>query len=99
MLQRIIETLGCGKVLGPYSGRDRYDISVLNMKDISEIIIPFFTNYPLYGAKSLDFNSFCLGVSIVLRKEHLTKKGLDKLKDLTYSMNTFFFLRRGKKND
>lgn len=89
VLQRIIETLGCGKLFGPYSGRDRYDISILNLKDITDIIIPFFIKYPMYGAKSLDFNSFCLGVSIILRKEHLTKEGLDKLKDLAYSMNTF----------
>lgn len=89
VLQRIIKTLGCGNLLGPYSGRDRYDISVLNIKDISKIVIPFFHNYPLYGAKFAFFQSFCKGVSIIERKEHLTQEGLDQLKLLTYSMNTF----------
>lgn len=88
LLQRIIDTLGCGILHGPYSGRDRYDISVLS-KDISNIIVPFFVNYPLYGAKSLDFQCFCKGVAIIERKGHLTQQGLDELKLLAYSMNTY----------
>ena len=89
VLERIINTLGCGNVNGPYSGRDRYDISFSSIKYVSNIIIPFFKNYPLYGAKSLDFQSFCQGVSIIEKGGHLTQEGLDKLKLLAYSMNTY----------
>ena len=58
VLERIIQTLGCGNIVKPSSGRDRYDISVANIKDISTIVIPFFQDYSLYGAKYLDFQSF-----------------------------------------
>ncbi|KAG0632701.1 homing endonuclease [Tuber brumale] len=81
VLNRIISTMGCGNIVKPSSGRDRYDISVANIKDIVGIVIPFFEKYPMYGAKYLDFQSFCKG--------HLTQQGLDQLKDLAYSMNTY----------
>jgi hypothetical protein len=68
VLERIIQTLGCGNLVKPSSGRDRYDISVANIQDISTIIIPFFQNYSLYGAKSLDFLSFLEGISIMEKK-------------------------------
>ena len=47
VLKRIIQPLGCGTLVRPSSGRDRYDISVANIKDISTIIIPFFSK-PLF---------------------------------------------------
>lgn len=88
LLERIILTLGCGKIRGPYSGRDVCDVSVKGIKDISEKIIPFFNKHPLQGAKSLDFQSFSLGISIIKNKGHLTQKGLDQLKSITNSMNS-----------
>ena len=45
----------------PSSGRDRYDISISNIKDITTKVIPFFDNSPLYGAKYLDYKDFCKG--------------------------------------
>jgi len=89
VLKRIIASLGCGILINPSSGRDRYDISVGNMHEIRKIIIPFFNHHPLYGAKFLDFISFCNGVYIMENKGHLTEKGLHELKLLTYSMNTY----------
>jgi hypothetical protein len=53
------------------------------------LVIPFFENYPIYGAKFLDFQAFCQGITIIKNKEHLTQEGLDRLKDLAYSMNTY----------
>jgi len=49
------------------------------------LVIPFFENYPIYGAKFLDFQAFCQGITIIKNKEHLTQQGLDRLKDLAYS--------------
>jgi hypothetical protein len=89
VLERIIKTLGCGNIVKPSSGRDRYDISVANIKDITTIIIPFFQKYSLYGAKYLDFHDFCEGIYIIEKKKHLTQEGLDQLKLLAYSMNTY----------
>ena len=89
VLERIIQTLGCGNIVKPSSGRDRYDISVANIKDLATIIIPFFQEYSLYGAKYLDFQAFSEGIYIIEKKKHLTQEGLDQLKLLTYSMNTY----------
>jgi hypothetical protein len=65
VLNRIISTMGCVNIVKPSYGRDRYDISVANIKDIARIVIPFFEKYPIYGAKYLDFQSFCMGIFII----------------------------------
>jgi len=89
ILKRIITAMGCGNLINPSGGRDRYDVSVANIKDITLLIIPFFEKYPIYGAKLLDFQDFCQGITIIKNKEHLTQQGLDHLKDLAYNMNTY----------
>jgi LAGLIDADG endonuclease len=89
ILRRIIDRLNCGILIKPYKDRNEYNLSVANIKDLSEIIVPFFKKYPLYGAKSLDFNDFCKGVFIIKKKEHLKIEGLSQLKLLAYQMNTF----------
>lgn len=88
LLERIILTLGCGNIRGPYSGRDVCDIHVKGINNISEKILPFFNKYPLQGAKYLDFKSFSLVIFILKNKGHLTQKGLDQLKSIAYSMNS-----------
>lgn len=40
VLRRIIETLGCGNLINPSSGRYVYEVSVENLKDITTIVIP-----------------------------------------------------------
>jgi len=42
VLERIIQTLKCGILIKPYISRNEYNISVANIRDLSEIIIPFF---------------------------------------------------------
>lgn len=89
VLNRIIETMGCGTIVKPSGDRDRYSISVANLADLVTIIIPFFEKYPIYGAKHLDFLDFFKGVCILKNKGHLTSKGLNELKYLAYAMNTY----------
>ena len=85
----IILTLGCGVIVKPSGDRDRYSTSVSNINDLSTIVIPFFQQHRLYGAKWLDFQDFAEGVRIMETKGHLTEEGLGKIKDLAYGMNTF----------
>jgi hypothetical protein len=89
VLKRIMSTMGCGNIVKPSSGRDVYVISVSNIKDITTKVIPLFDNYPLYGAKYLDYKDFCKGISIIENKGHLTLEGLSQLKTLVYGMNTY----------
>ena len=51
VLNRIIESMGCGTLVKPGEGRDRYTISVANLKDLTEIVIPLFKTHQIYGAK------------------------------------------------
>lgn len=88
VLKRIIDSMGCGTIVKPSGDRDRYTISVANISDLVNIVIPLFENYPLYGAKHKDFLDFCKGVYIIKDKGHLTTEGLKALNDLVYVMNT-----------
>lgn len=89
VLKRIILTMGCGVIVQPSEGRDRYFTSVSNITELSTIVIPFCQKYPLYGSKGLDFQYFAEGIAIMEKKGHLTLEGLDRLKYLAYNMNTF----------
>lgn len=89
VLSKIIKELGCGNIIKPSIDRDEYNISVGNLKDLREIIIPFFNNYPLYGSKLLYSEDFKKGINIIKYKGHLNLNGLNELKSLIYSMNTY----------
>jgi hypothetical protein len=89
VLKKIIQTLKCENLVRPSINRNEFNISVANLKDLTDIIIPFFENYSLYGAKLLDFNDFCKGIYIIGNKGHLNIEGLNKLKRLAYQINTY----------
>lgn len=89
VLCRILESMACKTIVKPSGDRDRYSLSVANISNLVNLVIPFFEKYPIYGAKHLDFLDFCKGVSILKNKGHLTSKGLEELRDLAYGMNTY----------
>jgi len=35
----------------------------------------------LYGPKVLDYQDWCIGIKLIIHKQHLTKEGLNKLKN------------------
>lgn len=58
VLNRIIESMGCGTIVKPSGDRDRYTISVANLKDLITIIIPLFQTHTIYGANMKIFLIF-----------------------------------------
>lgn len=84
LLRSFIEFFGCG-------GCTRFDNIIeyicVNTKDIANIIMPFFKQYPIFGVKALDFNDWCEAVEILETKAHLTSEGLARLKALKSGMN------------
>ena len=60
---------------------------VRSLKDIQYKIIPFFQEYQLKTNKRFDFQAFCLGVDLIVRREHLNPDGLDELRRLASTMN------------
>ena len=53
--------------------------SVRSIKELNNVIIPHFDKYPLLTQKKNDFIKFKAIIDIINKKEHLTKKGLDKI--------------------
>lgn len=51
-------------------------------------IIPFFEKYPILGEKSRDFKDFCKVAEQMKQKKHLTKEGLDQIREIKEGMNT-----------
>lgn len=84
ILHRIKETLGCGKVKQNHG--DRFEVRVRGMEELKKVI-EFFKKYPLQTIKRKNFETFCEIIEIMERKEHLTKRGLDKIARMASTMN------------
>jgi hypothetical protein len=65
LLQRIITVFDCGSISAKSSNSPVLDYRVSGLSTISNKIIPFFTAYPLHGAKALDFTDFHKGISLM----------------------------------
>jgi hypothetical protein len=50
--------------------------------------VPFFKDYPLLGAKSLDFNDWLQAFYLMKNKAHLTEEGLEQIRLIKTGMNT-----------
>ena len=74
---------GCGRVFvnKRYDNHHEhlYRYCVRSVKDLHEIVIPFFQKHPLHTAKQKDFLLFAEIVEMLLKKEHLTESGLKKI--------------------
>ena len=62
--------------------------SVSSVKDLTNIVIPFFSNYPLLTQKAADFLLFKAIVNLIINKTHLTVEGLNQIINIKASMNT-----------
>lgn len=63
-------------------------LTIKRIDDIINIIIPFFTKYPLRGTKYSDFMVFVEAAEIFRKNEHLTENGTAKLLKLKNLINT-----------
>ena len=87
ILEKIQEVLDCGKIYRlEYARYERWSphvkLKVSNFEDISKKMIPFFTKYPLQAKKALQFEKFCLVAEMIGRKEHLTEKGVKRIRKI-----------------
>ena len=62
-------------------------LQIKNFSDVVNKIIPFFNKYPILGIKSLDFDDFKKVAELMKNKEHLTKKGYNKILKIVERMN------------
>jgi len=76
--------LSCGNT---YRDRESFKFVVRKFRDITQKIIPLFQKNPVKGVKALDFADFCQVADLMKEKKHLTKEGLEKIKQIKARMN------------
>lgn len=86
LMERLISTLGCGRMELLLKQSAVYFV-VVKYQDIIEKIIPLFDKYPIKGVKALDYSDLKKIVNIMLNKEHLTAEGLLKIQSIKSHMN------------
>ena len=86
VLEQIINILGVGKV---YLKKDQpiAHLKIQGLKNIN-LFLQKFDNTKLYGAKELDYLTFCNIVNLMNEKKHLTKEGLAQIEKLISTMNS-----------
>lgn len=63
----------------------RWQIS--SIKDLTEVIIPFFDKYQLVSKKQADYKLFKKIIELINNKEHMTSEGLQKIINIKASLN------------
>jgi hypothetical protein len=85
-LQQIKTFFGVGNI-NLNAGNKAIRYSVKSLKDITNVIIPFFEKYPLLTKKQADFELFKKVVALMNFKEHLNDEGILKIVAIRSSMN------------
>lgn len=85
LMSSLIKFLDCGNI---YPDREFIIFRVSKFQDITQKIIPFFTQYLIQGVKTNDFNDWCKVAKLMTNKQHLTKEGLAEIKKIKSRMNT-----------
>ena len=86
LLKGIVNFFNCGRV-ELRKNKQGCDFTVNSLSAFEDIIIPFFLKYPLLGSKLLNFKDFIKVFKIIKAKEHLTKEGMSKIKEIKSNMN------------
>jgi len=89
LLISLIDYFGCGQYYSLRGTQSRGDFVVTKLSDILNIIIPFYLKNPILGLKAYDFQLWCKVSEIMLKKEHLTLEGLEKIQEIKTKMNKY----------
>lgn len=87
LLEKFVAFFKCGRI----KKDSRYSVHyyvVTSIKDITNIIIPFFNKYNTRGVKSLNFVDWCEGAEIIKSKAHLSKQGVEHIRAIQSRMNS-----------
>lgn len=86
LMEEIKSTLGCGSItINKSSSIIRF--AVTKLSDIQGKIIPFFDKYSIEGVKVKDYADFKKVALLMDKKAHLTKEGLDEIREIKNRMN------------
>lgn len=83
ILERIKETIGCGKLYEckyeRYGWYPHIKYKVSRFEEITDKLIPFFERYPLQAKQAKRFDYFRQIVKKKQRGEHLTRRGIEEI--------------------
>ena len=85
LLHRLRTAMGCGVVRRNHG--DRYCWRVRDLKNLAEIIVPFFEKHKLRSKKAVEFHKFAKVIRLMHAKRHLTEEGFNKISKIASSMN------------
>jgi hypothetical protein len=86
LLYALKEFFGCGVVRTNHAERMAYRVRSLD--HLNEKVIPFFDQHPLKSKKRVDFVKFRRVLHLMTMGEHLTSKGIEKIRAVAETMNT-----------
>lgn len=87
----IIKYLNCGTIQRNKrtTGISSFvNYTVTKLDDLYTKLIPFFRQYPLISIKQLDFEDFCRVAELLIKGEHKTLKGINKIIEIKTNMNS-----------
>jgi hypothetical protein len=86
LIQSLVKYLDCG-VIELDSRGNAVTFSVSKLSDIESKIITFFYKYKIQGVKSKNFEGFCKVAELMKSKSHLTKEGLERIRQIKLEIN------------
>ena len=84
LIRNLVYYLDCGRVS---INREAIYFDVTKSSDLIDKVIPFFKKYQIEGVKHKDFCDFCRVAELVKNRTHLTKDGLDQIRQIKEGMN------------
>nr|YP_009710741.1 LAGLIDADG endonuclease type 1 [Amanita phalloides]QFZ98689.1 LAGLIDADG endonuclease type 1 [Amanita phalloides]WLF85200.1 hypothetical protein [Amanita phalloides] len=87
LMESISKYLGSGNIY-KYPNQEAVSFYIVNLNDLTNIIIPFFNVNPLGGAKLFDYLDWCKIAKLLNDGKHLTVEGLDRIRTIKSKMNT-----------
>lgn len=93
LIEEVKNFFNVGRVSFQKDGRPNhhncYRYETTSLKDITEVIIPFFDQHQLPGNKMYDYQLFKKIVKAVIGKEHKTSSGFAKIKKMKKQMHIY----------
>jgi len=86
LMELLIQYLGAGR-LEKDSRKNVLYLVIGNFLDLTQIILPFFNKYPIFGVKYLDYLDWCKIANLMTLGYHLKKEGLEEIRKIKIGMN------------
>ena len=86
LMLNLIDFFNCGHL--NLRNNNCLNLTIRKFTDINNKIIPFFSKYPILGDKFSNFQDFIEAGKLIKNRDHLTTKGLIKIRGIKNRMNT-----------